>query len=108
MDIDRRTTLKVISGLLLTAPAAKSINKDTADLLSSGNLDDFYSTWIGENKTLPIEFLSNLGLTADLSDIRKVVKNDFLNSRLFIYRGLYLSQTEAALVAHAAYLQNVG
>lgn len=105
MKIDRRTSLKLLGGALLSAPSAASSLISENTLVPEGCLDDLYCAWIQKETILPVTFLTQLGLTTDLSGLKSQIKADFSNDNLFIYKGLYLSKTEAALVAHVAYLR---
>jgi hypothetical protein len=105
MKIDRRTSLKLLGGALLSAPSAASSLISESTFASEGCLDDLYCAWIKQESILPVTFLTQLGLTEDLSGLKSQIKADFSNDNLFIYKGLYLSKTEVALVAHVAYLR---
>ena len=105
MKIDRRASLKLLGGALLLPPSAASSLISQSALAHYGCLDDIYCTWIQKESTLPLTFLTQLGLTTDLSGLKSQIKADFINNNLFIYKGLYLSKTEVALVAHVAYLR---
>jgi len=105
MNIDRRTSLKLLGGALLSAPCAASSLISENSFIPEGSLDDLYSTWMRKETILPITYLTRLGLNSDLSGLKTLIKADFSNDNLFIYKGMYLSKTEVALVAHVAYLR---
>jgi hypothetical protein len=105
MKIDRRMSFRLLGGALLLVPSVANSLISANTFSSISNLDDFYSSWFQNMNTLPVTFLNDLGLTTDLSGLKSQIKADFLNDNLFIYQGLHLSQTEAALMAHVAYLK---
>lgn len=105
MKINRRTSLKLLGGALLSAPSAASSLISESSFIPEGCFDDLYSTWMNKESILPVTYLARLGLTSDLSGLKPQIKADFSNDNLFIYKGLYLSKTEVALAAHVAYLR---
>lgn len=105
MKINRRTSLKLLGGVLLSAPCAASSLISESSFIPEGGLNDLYATWMQKESILPITYLTQLGLNSDLSGLKSQIKADFSIDNLFIYNGLYLSKTEVALVAHVAYLR---